>query len=299
MRTFTHSTCHCFSSRQDCFSSTRPVNPAKNSSPPKRTIVYPYVVWTILFALSQAALVGHTNREVNLSEVLRTFLWRPYAHFWFLYALMLTLVPLFYLAKLPQRSTFILFAAITVQLAEIRGLLGNWPPLLEAGHYFIYIAGGAVLSDLIFHWTPRLSSTAWLLIAATAGYTALALLLRTAPKAAGLHAVTGISATIALAMLLARTVAANSFSFLGQKSLVIYVAHVIPAAAMRIVLQRLLGIHSLMLHLALGTAVGIAIPLLLEQLALLCHFPFLFSWPGRPPRPAPTPSVPRPTLRAA
>jgi hypothetical protein len=243
--------------------------------------------------------MGHTNREVNLPHVLRTFLWRPYAHFWFLYALMLALVPLFYLAKLPARSTLILFAAATVKLAEQHGFLGNWPPLLEAGHYFIYIAAGAVLSDLIFQWAPHLSSVAALSIATVAGYGLLAFLLRTAPKESSLQAVTGISATVALSMLLARTFSADAFSFLGQKSLVIYVAHVIPAAAVRITLQRALGVHSLLLHVMLGTAAGIAGPLLLEQLALLCHFPFLFNWPKRPPRQPETPSVPRPTLRAA
>ena len=50
------------------------------------TIIYPYIIWSLLQGIIEAALSKFTNGSVSYSEVF-TLLWSPRAQFWFLYAL--------------------------------------------------------------------------------------------------------------------------------------------------------------------------------------------------------------------
>src|SRR5690606_30506079 len=52
------------------------------------TIVYPYVLWSLLQGLIEATLADYTNGAVTYGEVF-ALLWAPRAQFWFLYALLL------------------------------------------------------------------------------------------------------------------------------------------------------------------------------------------------------------------
>nr|MBF0682940.1 acyltransferase family protein [Pseudomonas sp.] len=55
------------------------------------TIVYPFIVWSLLQGFFEAALSNYTNGQVTVTEVL-SLLWEPRAQFWFLYALFMVFV---------------------------------------------------------------------------------------------------------------------------------------------------------------------------------------------------------------
>ena len=50
------------------------------------TIVYPYLLWSLLQGTIEVYLSNYTNGSVSFSEVF-SLLWSPRAHFWFLFAL--------------------------------------------------------------------------------------------------------------------------------------------------------------------------------------------------------------------
>ena len=52
------------------------------------TVIYPYILWSLLQGLCEVLLSKYTNGELRLDQVL-SFAWEPRAQFWFLYALFL------------------------------------------------------------------------------------------------------------------------------------------------------------------------------------------------------------------
>ena len=98
------------------------------------TIVYPFIVWSLLQGLFEVVLSNYTNGQVTLTEVF-SLLWMPRAQFWFLYALFLVfLVCTFLYAKADRRYFLpfvVLFGVLFVFQQELtinnmtRFILGN------------------------------------------------------------------------------------------------------------------------------------------------------------------------------
>ncbi|WP_373565573.1 acyltransferase family protein, partial [Klebsiella pneumoniae] len=55
------------------------------------TIVYPYVIWSLLQGMVEVLLSRYTNNPSSLGDVLSLFT-HPRAQFWFLYALFMVFV---------------------------------------------------------------------------------------------------------------------------------------------------------------------------------------------------------------
>jgi peptidoglycan/LPS O-acetylase OafA/YrhL len=83
---------------------------------------------------------------------------------------------------------------------------------------------------------------------------------------------------LALSGLLSRTRAVRPLSVLGERSLDIFLAHILAITAVRAALEGL-GIENVAMHLAIGTAVGLALPLGIWWLGRRVGFPWLFASP--------------------
>ena len=82
------------------------------------TLVYPYILWSLLQGLVQVVLSTHVNNPVTLREVL-ALCWRPRQEFWFLYALFFTYLfaSLLYLAVPERRRLWLLPMAVILYCA--------------------------------------------------------------------------------------------------------------------------------------------------------------------------------------
>ena len=248
------------------------------------TLAYPYLVWSVLQTLVQVAIGRYTNRQVGIQE-LAWILIDPIMQFWFLYALFL--ISLFYYTV--RRCGFGPVGALAAFAGAwaTRGWLPvlGWFPLDAARSYGIYYALGPVLDRLGATARLERAPTAAMVVAALLGY---GVVTASAPRHLdGLFplglAVTlcGISASLALAVLLGRTRGADFIRVMGVHSLEIYVAHTIASAGIRIVLQKALKIQDATLHILLGTGCGILLPLILSRLCRRYHAEFLFRAPRR------------------
>ncbi len=65
-------------------------------------------------------------------------------------------------------------------------------------------------------------------------------------------------------------------NFLGKHSMPIYLAHVISGSGVRILLERGLGVRSLVIHVIVGVLVGLAVPLFMYRVSMWARVP-LFS----------------------
>jgi len=250
------------------------------------SIAYPYLVWSALQTLMQFALSRYTSNRVNLSELAGILVY-PVMQFWFLYVLLLIYLGYYVLRRigLGPLGTFGVFAAFWATQGWV-GLGGWWPINLSRIHG-IYFAMGALVTR--YGWTGRVGQapSATLALFSALGYGAVAAAVARPPgdsldSVSGLTiALCGITASVALAVLLSRMRGVDFVRVMGVYSLEIFVAHTIVSAGLRIALVKGFSIHNTAAHVAIGTIGGIALPELLSRLCRRYHAEFLFRLPAR------------------
>lgn len=236
------------------------------------TILYPYLLWTLLHGSARLLMNGHTNHgTLGVQEVLA--FWVPLDQFWFLFGLFF--VFLLALAPWPlprgRRGRRLLVPLLLYGSLLLYATRGQLPLAWQQVYvvpFAVYFALGAAYAGL----TARLP--AWKTTLGCAGLGAALLVFLVlrhgdellnpwgafAPSGRTLLLATaGILLTVATARLTAR-LRAPGLAALGAASLLIYVSHTVFAAGARIALQRTLGVEDPAVHLALGLAAGLGVP---------------------------------------
>lgn len=247
------------------------------------TIFYPYVVWSLLQGGIEVGLAPYTNSHVGWGEVL-ALLWAPRAQFWFLHSLFAVFVA----------------GALLYSLCGFRHVWLLW--LAFAGYYcgkaMPWIAPLAgVVSVLIVHFALGIAfaTVRSRFERAGIGLAVLLLVLAVVGQYAfhvtfGLDYTAGgpaqlILATVSILALAACCIVLGRWRigwlrFVGVSSMSIYLMHILAGSGIRIVLQRLFGIHDVAVHLLVGTILGILLPLLAQALIRRAGMGFLFAPPG-------------------
>jgi len=231
------------------------------------TVVYPFIVWSLLQGLIEVVLSNYTNGEVTLGQVF-SLLWSPRAQFWFLYALFLVFVVCSFVYAKADRRYFLpillMFGALYVFKQELpmgnvgKFIFGNavffalgvWFNEIKAFFLARYVQLTLLFGALfvggqyVFHVTFGLN---W----EVGGLPVLAL------------ATVSIFFMIALAMWLGR-VRIEWLLFLGASSMTIYLMHILAGSGIRVILSSFMGVDSIPVHLILGTLVGLIAPLLAQ-----------------------------------
>jgi len=247
------------------------------------TILYPYIIWSLLQGTIEAGLSHYTNGHVTMHEVL-SLAWQPRAQFWFLYVLFF----IFALALLAfHRSDNKWCSAVfivSILLYFFGGQLPGGYLINMLSHYFVYFAVG-VLASLLFNkingatvsWTVLFIAlfvfSQWLFqgkmgLRYNSGAPAVLLWL----------GLSGIACIVVLAQWLTR------FDFrwlahLGRHSMTIYLVHILAGSGCRIVLQKLLGISDVGVHLWVGTLGGLILPLLFYSTCMRFKLKVLYTPP--------------------
>jgi fucose 4-O-acetylase-like acetyltransferase len=255
-----------------------------------KTIAYPYVLWTLIQASVNAALSSVTTTPVSLGQILFEMPWRPYAHFWFLYVLFFHSVAYLALDRLRVSRGLILALAAVLHLLTYRINMQSLGIFTNVLTNFVYFAAGAALSEFLLNRAVHVKPFATATLAVATG--ALLLLAITTHFDQRLSdklplTVLGIVAVMAGSIWLAHKSAGADLSAIniggvlascGRLSLVIYLAHILAASGMRIVLQKLLHVDNLATHLILGTLAGITGPMALDWAAKRVGVTCLFAW---------------------
>ncbi|SIT41362.1 Acyltransferase 3 [Paraburkholderia ribeironis] len=259
-----------------------------------RAIVYPYLLWSILQGSVQLAMASHgVNHPLMLSDLLAIG-WRPFAQFWFLYALMLCMMGAWTLARfvpavtqepmaMPIRGLLAGVAATglavgaSTQWGILSTTLMNWP-------FFVL---GILVSNALPGWLESNSGNR-ACVATAAVFAAAVAFAHRFGVATSVWAVPAAFVGIALSLQLSYRYASRQMRYtwltsIGFASMPIYLMHILAMAGVRTVLMRA-GITDLATHLALGTVVGVAVPMVAYILVLragcarIAGFPL---WPGR------------------
>lgn len=234
------------------------------------TIVYPYVLWSILQGLIEVVMGQWTNGQVTLNDVF-SLLWAPRAHFWFLYALFLTclLGALVYSVVNRRHVGWVVLAGVGLYLA--RPDLPDLPNLGFVTTFFVYFAAGVAFRDLQASVAQHARWGVWALGATCIAAQGFLYTETAAGREVGEALRLGIAAVgIAFVVVLCQGLAGWRLGWLarlGQASMVIYLAHVLAGSGARIVLAKLFHTQHLGLHLVVGCAAGIGVSMVLVSLA--------------------------------
>jgi fucose 4-O-acetylase-like acetyltransferase len=247
------------------------------------TILYPYLLWSLVQGLTEVGLSHYTTGTATLSEVLA--LWNPRVQFWFLYALFLVVLT----AILVLRSeAWPLLAAVLAASALGYVFQERVPSALHSDYVvknFVFFALG-IWFERVRHALAR-HPRAWA-AAGVAGFVAaqygfhveLGLTYADKGVASLLLAVVSILAVASVSMLLARKPMAWILA-LGSASMAIYVMHILAGSGTRIVLARVLGIENAGMHLVAGCLAGVLLPMLVFGLSKRFRWGWLFAAPPR------------------
>lgn len=230
------------------------------------TILYPYVIWSLLQGMIEVALTHYTNGHTTVIEVL-SLAWSPRAQFWFLYVLFFV----FSLAILVyRRSGFMWCTSIfvgSILLYFFGGLLPDVYLINMLSHNFVYFAAGVFTTFLLGKF--NCVETKWLFLSVAVFVFSQWLFhvemgLRYNSGTASetlLLGLISISFVVVFAHWLTRF-NLRWLAYLGQQSMTIYLVHILATSGCRIILLKVLGITSIGIHLLIGTFVGLLLPLL-------------------------------------
>ncbi len=253
---------------------------------------YFYVLWAIIHIVFKEALVGRD--PVGAAGSLAWAIVSPYGVLWFIYMLgaMGLVSKLLYQLRVPHWATLLVAAGL--QIAEIH--TGSYL-IDQFAAYFIYFYIAYAFAPLVFKladWVANHTMTAVLVLAGWAAVNAMMVFspgFRMDPvhiqmgwaAMPGLHlilALAGSLAVVVAAALLVKLPWMNWLRWMGSKSLVVYVAFVLPMGIARILLLRF-GVEEPNLVSLITMVVAIGSPLILWWIVQKIGFGrFLFERPA-------------------
>jgi surface polysaccharide O-acyltransferase-like enzyme len=232
-------------------------------------IFYALVIWTYAF-LGMRALAGDmSNAGGSWHDLLQAPL-PPFAHFWFLWALLINII-LFAILRLGMRSIlpdlwfWTVATIVSVAVNFTVSLPQQFAPWLgpALNYSFVFTVGGLIGSSHFVRATPSLTiASLGSLLFVFFLWASMSIELPINRVASGLVlSLLLLLPVITISTHLGRSGGGRALAFLGVISLAIYVIHTIFSAGIRIALING-GYFNLHLHLVMGISAGILGPLL-------------------------------------
>jgi fucose 4-O-acetylase-like acetyltransferase len=247
------------------------------------TIFYPYIIWSLLQGSIEVFLSRYTNGSVSWVDVI-SLLWSPRAQFWFLYALFFIFIlsSIIYSFVSSRFVIFLFFDSVIIYL---------FPYLLPEGLVFNYISSYLVYFFLGIIFTrygsvkylssiPVLLGVSFLFIFSQWFYHQyLSLGYDDVGIESLILAFISIIFVVSISLWLTRNENFNFFSYIGASSMAIYLMHILAGSGARVILSTFLGVDSALIHLIVGCAVGVVLPLLVLFFIKKFSIKNVFSFP--------------------
>ena len=245
------------------------------------TIIYPYVVWSLLQGFSELALSNYTNGQVTAYEVL-SFAWQPRAQFWFLFALFQIFVVCSLLYKLAKDGNFLLIVLFFGLIYFFKALFFINALTIFIIDYAVFFAFGIWFKEItsFFETKSKTMSLIFGLLFLIGQYYFHHILKYNYAE----HGIVLLSLTIiSIIFVVSISMYLSQFKvewlvIIGSSSMIIYLMHILVSSGIRIIFRKA-GIDSVPVHLVLGTLAGLGIPLLMKPIINTFKLDFLLTPP--------------------
>ena len=248
-----------------------------------QTLIYPFVIWSVLQTIVEVLLSKYTNGKVAPIQILECII-IPRAQFWFLYTLFFINVLSFIFYKISIKYGLYISTIIWLACFIFQPQLG---PFNTTFNYLLFFNIGIVFSQLDKSFLLFLKNYIFCALTIIAFCVVEYIFLFSNTKPISLYRAVilpflGSLAVMQVAAMAVRKNILNFFVYLGKESLPIYLAHVLVASGIRIVLFKILKIHNPIIHVLLGTIAGIIVPLILYSFVMKRRYlSMLFSYPKK------------------
>lgn len=234
------------------------------------TLIYPYLLWTVLQGAVMVLASRYTNSHTSWSQVAAA-IWHPGAQMWFLYALF----EFFVISSIVAATGWRWAGGVAAVLAMSVGHILVRPPGVEipavsyAWTEFSYFAVGVLCTESFP--AKRFARPIPLALLATGFAVGQWLQLRGGfgPDARGIAASGLAWVSILLATGIAHLLSGGRLRWLekvGASSMPIFILHIIAAAGTRAALARVAGVTNPWVQLGVGCLVGVSGPLVLVRI---------------------------------
>ncbi|MCB5205681.1 acyltransferase family protein [Methylovorus mays] len=230
------------------------------------TILYPYILWSLLQGIIEFGLSPYTNGHVKLTEVF-SLLWEPRAQFWFLYTLLFCFLICSVFFRLLSFQAISVFFCFSIAVYLLHDYFPSWSLISMISNNLVFFSLGILVSK---QSSQDALSSPWILLFFTllflTGQYYFHATLHLTYQAHGipslLLAIISIFFIASLSSALANLVQSKFFAFIGSASLAIYLMHIIIGSGTRIALSKLLHVSDISFHIIAGCMAGILIPML-------------------------------------
>jgi uncharacterized membrane protein YcfT len=243
--------------------------------------LYFYLLWMTIQFITKGHGIMQAQGAAGLAREYALAFIEPFGTLWFIYLLAI----FFVIVKLCRGVPHVLMLVAGV-LLEISDIHTGWILIDEAASRFIYFYIGYLFAPQIFRFAEIVSQWrllpilaalgAWAFVNAMLVFSGYAVL----PFISLVLGLAGALAVITFAVLFARINWANGLRFLGQNSIVVYLAFFLFMAATRAVLLRVAPWLGPDLISILVTAAGVAGPVILNLLVKNSPARMLFVRPS-------------------
>lgn len=250
------------------------------------TILYPYVLWSLLQGGIETLLSSYTNGNVTINQVLA--LWNPRAQFWFLYALFLVFCVaaiIYPRERLVSNTKFTLAIALLAAAAYCIWPSNGTKPFSYIFTNFVYFSFGVFFSSLrglskSFWRASAIISALAFLVAQHIFHAKMGLTYDEKGQYSLILALISIFFVVSICQLMEYLRhPVRWLAYVGQASMAIYLMHIIAGSGARIVMRKFLGIESIPAHLVAGTFIGIVTPLIAHSFLVRNNFFLLYKAP--------------------
>ncbi len=245
------------------------------------TIVYPYLLWSLLQGGIEVIFSNYTSGSVSILDILKV--WEPRAQFWFLYALFFVFLSAIFVYSCVSEKYTIIVLLLSGVLYITQTKFPYIQILAFINDNFVFFVLGIVFVK--YKIDEMFSPLVVLLVSMVAFVIAQYLFHIFFDKTyidKGLGSLLLSCISILFVVFLSITLSkctGRFFASLGAASMAIYLMHILAGSGIRIVLSKVFGVESFAIHLFAGCLFGLLLPLLAFQIITSFRIPFILSAP--------------------
>lgn len=231
-------------------------------------IIYPFIIWVIIQGVIEYCASSATNAHADVLTIIQGLV-VPRSQFWFLPVLLWMNILTVSISRLSNWKPVLLGVAIIAAYISSSSKLG--PNLI-----FFCIGATMGISGI-----SKFSKIPFLILLPIGFILATILKYSASPlDYASTSLLLGVVGSLAIVSISMHLPAALSrlFEYIGKRSLVIFLAHIIFASGSRIVLKTAFGITNPIMHVITGTLIGVIAPLILERISAARKWDWLFAY---------------------
>lgn len=228
-----------------------------------KTLMIPYIIWSLLQGSINVILSSYTNTPKSWLDIFSIFA-TPIAQFWFLYTLFIMFLLYFIFRKF---FSLYIIGVLSIIMYFFAPFMEVWV-FSDLFSFFIYFITGAIIMKSLRFDLGLVNFTPKYILFSLVTFVVLNIIylsFEINPYIEHLFeflvAASGINIITVIAIKNINTNKSKHILILGRYSMPIFLTHILFTAGLRIMLLSLLDVNSVVLHITLGTILGLVLPI--------------------------------------